>query len=396
MDIKIEERLLVLYKAMHDVQNYFVHWESIPYIEIDELYKEYIKKVMDTDSRYEFAMVMKEFMAKFKNTHTWYNDLSLRNKYGGSLPFHAIYHDYKKVWVVLSSTNKEITPGTIIKCINGEKLEAVYKRKKVYLSASSDRMARNGLFEYPWLFPQRFSITTNDNRVIKITRSDKNSHMHKRVCVAKKISEDIAYVSIPSFSSKNAVKDATKCIKKFKKYKKLIIDLRGNEGGNTPIQLIKSLMNKKYRRFCYTKVLLEDAVSIMMHNINGKKVMHHYKIEKSVYKNPIKNSYSGKLVILVDQTTMSAAEDFVFPFKDNKRAKIIGIKTAGSNGNTYVDNYKNEIFIGVGSVGVTFPDGSRFEGRGIKPDKEVYPSIRNIKDGKDVILEAAIKMLKFV
>ena len=394
--MKIEDRMLIFNKVMYNIQNYFAHWKSIPNIQIDELYKEFINRIIKADNRYKFAIVMKEFMAKFKNTHTWYNDSLLWNMHGAAIPFNAVYHDYEKKWVVILSKIKEIVPGTIIEGIDNERLEDFYNQKKAYLSASSDRIARNSLFGNPWLFPQQFTMTTGDHKTVRITRSNENSCIQKLEVTAKYISDGIAYISIPTFGTKKAVKDATNCVKKFKKYKKLIIDLRGNDGGDTPIWLLKSLMNKRYRRFCYTKIVPKDALSIMTNVRLGKKLVRSYKTEIPKYKHPAKNPYSGKIVILVNQTTMSAAEDFIFPFKDNKRAKIIGIHTAGSNGDTYVDNYKNEIFIGVGSVVVTFPNDSKFEGIGIKPDKEVYPSIKDIKENRDTILEAAIKSLKSI
>ncbi len=392
----IEERLLIFYKAMYDIQNYFAHWKSLPDIEFDELCRKFIKKVVNARNRYEFTIIMKEFMATFKNTHTWYNDSIFWNEYGADLPFYAMYHDYEKKWVVLFSTNKELTPGTIIESIGKTKIENFYKKKKIYLSASNDNIARNALFKNPWLFPMRFDIITSNKKFIRINRSNKNISINNYTPITKIINNNIAYVSIPTFSSKKIIKDAAKYVKKFKKYKKLIIDLRNNDGGDTPIWLLKSLMNKKYRRLYYTKIVPKDALSIMTNRRIGKHMAHHYKIEKSEYKNPIKKPYTGKLVILINQATMSAAEDFVFPFKDNKRAQIIGIKTAGSNGDTYMDNYKNEVFFGIGSVVITFPSGLQFEGIGIEPDKKVYPSIKNIKDGKDVILEAAIRSLNFV
>jgi carboxyl-terminal processing protease len=39
-----------------------------------------------------------------------------------------------------------------------------------------------------------------------------------------------------------------------------------------------------------------------------------------------------------------------------------------------------------------FPDGSEFEGVGIKPDVEIHPSIESLKSGHDVILEKAVEL----
>jgi carboxyl-terminal processing protease len=39
-----------------------------------------------------------------------------------------------------------------------------------------------------------------------------------------------------------------------------------------------------------------------------------------------------------------------------------------------------------------FPDGSEFEGVGIKPDIEVRPSIQDLKTGRDAVLDKALEL----
>jgi len=39
-----------------------------------------------------------------------------------------------------------------------------------------------------------------------------------------------------------------------------------------------------------------------------------------------------------------------------------------------------------------FPNGSEFEGIGIKPDEEVHPTIESLKSGRDVILQRALEL----
>jgi len=39
-----------------------------------------------------------------------------------------------------------------------------------------------------------------------------------------------------------------------------------------------------------------------------------------------------------------------------------------------------------------FPDGSEFEGVGIKPDIEVHTTIKDLKNGRDLVLEKALDL----
>jgi carboxyl-terminal processing protease len=39
-----------------------------------------------------------------------------------------------------------------------------------------------------------------------------------------------------------------------------------------------------------------------------------------------------------------------------------------------------------------FPDGSEFEGVGIKPDIEVHPTVEDLRSAKDPVLEKALEL----
>jgi len=47
----------------------------------------------------------------------------------------------------------------------------------------------------------------------------------------------------------------------------------------------------------------------------------------------------------------------------------------------------------IGAKRAMFPDGTPFEGVAIKPDTEVAPTIQDLANGRDVVLEAARKTL---
>jgi len=109
---------------------------------------------------------------------------------------------------------------------------------------------------------------------------------------------------------------------------------------------------------------------------------------------PAKENFKGKLALLVDGGCNSACEDFTMPFKDNGRALVVGTTTAGSSGQPYVLDLGNGMMALVGAKREMFPDGSPFEGVGIKPDLEIAPTAEDLKQGKDIVLEAARKSIQ--
>jgi carboxyl-terminal processing protease len=155
----------------------------------------------------------------------------------------------------------------------------------------------------------------------------------------------------------------------------MVIDLRGNAGGTTPRRLTQALMDRPCRWWTYADADHPDRVS-------GSWTM------------PAADAYPGRLALLVDRHTWSAAEDFAMPFKDNGRAIVVGETTGGSTGQPHFDSFSNGMRFSIGAMRVWFPDGSDFEGLGITPDVPVMVQREDLATGHDPVLETALQLLK--
>ena len=106
------------------------------------------------------------------------------------------------------------------------------------------------------------------------------------------------------------------------------------------------------------------------------------------------NHYKGKVVILVNEYTQSAAEFQVMAFQTIPGAIVIGPGTSGADGNiSWVPlpfGYKTAF----SGIGVFYPDGRETQGSGIIPDIKIFQTLHGIKNGKDEILEKAINYIK--
>jgi len=112
-----------------------------------------------------------------------------------------------------------------------------------------------------------------------------------------------------------------------------------------------------------------------------------YFMTPGVLKQPENPVYRGPIFILQDRYCGSACEDFVMPLKTSRRATVFGERTFGSSGQPYMVNFENGMSFRVSTKRMYLPDGSEFEGVGIKPDVEVVPSPAATTD---VILGAAL------
>lgn len=108
--------------------------------------------------------------------------------------------------------------------------------------------------------------------------------------------------------------------------------------------------------------------------------------EKEIYKNPI--------VLLVNATTFSSAENFCVLFRGAKRGKIIGTPTGGSTGNpVFID-----LGFGFGCCICTKheldTEGNEFVGIGIQPDILAEEDIDTFLDNGDSVMEKALDFLR--
>jgi hypothetical protein len=102
------------------------------------------------------------------------------------------------------------------------------------------------------------------------------------------------------------------------------------------------------------------------------------------------DGYNGKVVILVNEQTQSAAEFFAMILKAMPDAVIIGSQTAGTDGNVTYSELSKDIFIGFTSLGIYYPNGDSTERIGIVPDIEVKPTQAGIRHSRDEVLEKAL------
>ena len=222
----------------------------------------------------------------------------------------------------------------------------------------------------------------------------------------------VTFVKIPRFDEPKFEKEALKLVDDYKGAESLIIDLRGNEGGSTPVTLIDDLMDRPYRMQGQStpvnvslwkvwagffdqmekdpKTSRDETLGYMaaMKDITTQ-AMHY---QPAVIHKPQKPIFKGKVLVLIDRHVISAAEDFCRPFKDNHRATFLGETSAGSAGQPFYFEFPNRMNFRVSSKRVCFPNGSSFEGVGITPDVEIPTTIADLRSGKDRVLEKALEL----
>jgi len=186
------------------------------------------------------------------------------------------------------------------------------------------------------------------------------------------ISEDIAYLSFNAFNPAD-LEHVLNNLKKVSKSKGLIIDLRGNDGGS--IEGMKLLLGRfiserrKYGTYINRNERNEDFIE------------------------PIGSKYQGEVAILVDEMSISGAENMAGIIQQFKIGKIIGKQTPGQMlwGNGYLIN--DSIALVIPIYKLKYPSGFNPENKGIIPDIEIEIKREDLLLGNDTQLLKAIKYL---
>ncbi|AEJ44453.1 S41 family peptidase [Alicyclobacillus acidocaldarius] len=102
-----------------------------------------------------------------------------------------------------------------------------------------------------------------------------------------------------------------------------------------------------------------------------------------LYEQPEEPVFRGRLAVLVDRATASAAEDFVMPLLVTKCAIVLGETTSGSTGQP-ITCQRAGFSMGVGAI---------LENVGLWPDVSVDVSLEDLSSGRDPALELALELL---
>jgi C-terminal processing protease CtpA/Prc len=203
--------------------------------------------------------------------------------------------------------------------------------------------------------------------------------------------DDIAYVALNTFGTDELVKKWTEAFPKIAAARAMILDVRLNGGGDSPIgyEVIRTLVDRPapgsrhlMRRYNPT----ERAGGALIEWSEVPASAEMIQPRPGAF-------FGGPVVILVGPGTFSAAENFLVAWKNSGRGKLIGEPSGGSTGRPLTFQLP-----GGGSARVctrrdTFPDGTEWVGKGIEPDILARPTVADIRAGSDPVLQRAIQFL---
>jgi carboxyl-terminal processing protease len=168
-------------------------------------------------------------------------------------------------------------------------------------------------------------------------------------------------------------------IGKARKHQALIVDLRGNPGGS--VETLKYLVGGMFDK----EVKIADRVGRKDTKPEVAKTLH--------------NSFTGKMVVLVDARSASAAELFARVMQLEKRGVVVGDQSSGSVMES--KHYSKQmgadtvVFYGASITewNLIMVDGKSLEHTGVTPDEVVLPTAQDLANARDPVLARAAELL---
>jgi C-terminal processing protease CtpA/Prc len=108
---------------------------------------------------------------------------------------------------------------------------------------------------------------------------------------------------------------------------------------------------------------------------------------------PERPGYRGRIAILVDEMSQSQAEYTAMALRAAPGAVVVGSTTAGADGDVSPIPMPGGQRAMISGIGVFYPDGRPTQRIGIVPDIVARPTIAGIRDGRDEVLEVALRAL---
>ncbi len=398
-NISDEDKIAGLSLLWSEVKQGFVYFDQVPNLDWDAKYREYLARITKTQSTQEYYAVLVELISLLNDSHSnVYYPKQLHSKVYSRPPVKTeLIKDKVVVTKVYSHTlKKQLKVGDIILEINNQNIfEYVKKKVSPFQSASTPQDLQVRTYTYALLMgdsSEKVSLKIKRNNKILnmgIERIGYDDVIKPSLYDFSVIEQDIGYLKLNSFENKDFLSIFENKKSDLEATKGLIIDIRENSGGNSYFsdQLLNHLTSKQItKKPSLSRTNNSYSRALNNHQVQWKEIPYSAEDYQRGY------VYSRPVIVLASAQTFSAAEDFLYLFKKLNIGFVIGETTAGSSG-------QPAFFSLPGGGTLRFcvkRDLSEINwiGKGIEPDISIKPTLNDIQEKNDPVLNKAIDVIK--
>lgn len=371
----------------------------------DEAYRAFLPRVLRTKSDREHCLLMSEFVNLLRDGHT---DVSFNREITDTLGYLPFTLDY--VDGAYYAENQRVLG------IDGRSMEELLGEAKRYVYHVGDFLPRLR-YILPLILGEGDHVLETEQGNRGFTMMKERPNIPRRRETEFTLHGDVLRIAFDDLLRDRSGEIREKLLEV--KPRAVILDIRENMGGMTKFgadiarlflsgtfggckKWTRTMTGVGYAGALQVMNMSEEQLSALSKGDAREEIEKSRKIAQLADFEEYEDSwgdadtravFDGTVVLLTSRKTVSAAEDFTAFFRTNNRAAIIGAPTCGTTGTPLLKG----LFCGtlrVCSVGYQLRDGTEFLGRGIQPDIPVEPTMEDIRQRHDPVLEAALKYLE--
>ncbi len=358
----------------------------------DAILREFIPRVALARSSEEYQLAMMALIGRVSDTHAnLWSSLLVRPPTGpGTIP--AVFRFIEgeptvvKLLPISAQPPSELRLGDVVTTIDGRQVRELAREWTPFYAASNNPARLRNIASFMGRGPLG-QVT------LQVRRSDEIATVtcarvpmgklpaalvvdHERAGPAfQRLSPAVAYLKLSSAEER----DVPGFLERTLESKGWIIDLRGYPHGNFQQVLGGHFVDNRTPFARATKGDLAHPGTFVF--------------ERPLAITSELPRYKGKVVVLVDEATQSAAEFQAMAFRSAPNAIVVGSTTAGADGNITRCSIPGGFFAMFSGLGVYYPDKRPTQRVGIVPDIEAKPTQRGIRAGRDEVMETALRVI---
>lgn len=342
------------------------------------------ERVRQAKSDEEFYRLLLELMASLKDTHTRIASYPGQPRFES--PPVLLNRVEGKVTVIRADASAGLAPGDVLVAVEDQPIQERLAAEMKQVCGSTERArvreacARVLRGQPGTSVTATFESPDKGTRRVTLRRERKTEFWAEPPLSSRALGESLGYIRVSRWGGRDLVAAFDQALEQFKDSAGLIIDVRGNGGGD---DRLADLVNGR----------LTDRPVVSSIDFWREPGSDQYKRTVGWVQPRGPWMYRGRVAVLIDEGCASACEHFVSGVEAIGRVLLVGMPTNGAGGGPTLVTLGDGTKVVISRALGLRANGVVFEGHGLPPHIYAEPTLSDLRQGRDPALQRAKEWL---